>query len=320
MRKSTKKVLAICTSDWHLYQNPPVWRSTEPDWYGAMQRPIDEIACLQTEHDCPILFAGDMFHRWNVPPELINWCLNVFPSDIYSIPGQHDMPNHNLSEMRRSAYTVLQRAGCINDLPVCSHESVYIAKKGLMIRAFPWGVPLIPVTRHSNLLEVAVVHDYVWRKGFAYPGSPMEKDLSNKDNTFDKIYNGRYFGYDLIIYGDNHKSFLTTVGKTTVYNCGPIMRRGRDEEYNNPQVGLLHSDGSITVHYLDTSKDRHLTSTEQPDVESDMVEQSMAKLSEELAKLGSSALDFTEAWKQYERRNKINERVSNIIMKAMEND
>src|SRR3990172_3116798 len=101
--------IAILTADWHLSHKPPIFRSTEPDWYAAMQRPLDEIISLSVIHHCPVLCAGDIFHKWNSPPELINFVMSQADCTKLTIAGQHDLPNHNFREIERSAYWTLDK-------------------------------------------------------------------------------------------------------------------------------------------------------------------------------------------------------------------
>ena len=54
-----------------------------------MQRSLEQIRDLQKEFDCPVICAGDIFDKWNSPPELINFAYDNLP-EIYAIPGQHD--------------------------------------------------------------------------------------------------------------------------------------------------------------------------------------------------------------------------------------
>ena len=48
------KVIAILSADWHLSHHPPVWRSAEPDWYAAMQRPLEEVSTKQKQREAEI--------------------------------------------------------------------------------------------------------------------------------------------------------------------------------------------------------------------------------------------------------------------------
>jgi len=320
----TKKAIGILSADYHLSHKPPVWRSNEPDWYAAMQRPLDEIRELSDKYKCPVLCAGDIFDKWNSPPELINWVIQLlrktgepFGPTFYSIPGQHDIPNHNFDEIKRSAYeTICKTAIC--DLPCGEGALENIASQEMTIWPFPFGFKIRPEKRETKFLKVALVHNYVWMPGHSYPNAPKEKQIPLYGKHNKNMVGDKYFGYDVIIYGDNHKGFQTQIGKTTIFNCGTLMRRKSDEENYRPMVGLLYSDGSVEPHYLDISKDKHLTAEEAKPREQ-VEELDMDELADELRKLGSSALDFADAVKQYCQSKGVDKPVQDIILKAMEN-
>lgn len=301
-----KKVIAILCADIHLSHKPPIWRSTEENWYTAMQRPLDEIQKLQDKYQCPVLVAGDIFDKWNSPAELINFAIQNIPENVWAIPGQHDVPNHNIKELHRSAFANLTLSNTIH------YELDYSLDK-FYLHSIPFGTEMQSCGGHG--LRVAIIHDYAWIPGFSYPNAPKEKHLFMKSQH---LINGKYYGYDVIVYGDNHKSFQTQIGKTTIFNCGTLMRRKSDEENYKPQVGLLYSDGSVEPHYLDISRDKHLAAEEAKPREQ-MEELDMDELADELRKLGSSALDFSDAVKQYCVSKGVKEPVQDIILKAMEN-
>ena len=120
-------------------------------------------------------------------------------------------------------------------------------------------------------------------------------------------------GYDAVVIGDNHKGWK--VGN--VLNCGTFIRRKADEWNYKPAVGLLYPDGRIKRHYLDIGNDRTLTT---PDGDGDDAA-SLAGLSDfigELQALGDSAIDFTEAVKQYLESNKVEDGVRQVILQSLE--
>jgi len=85
--QSESKVIAIICSDLHLSLKPPVFRSDEPDWFAAMQRPLDEIRRLQKHYGCDVLCCGDVFNDWNSSAELINWAVERLPKmRLFSSP------------------------------------------------------------------------------------------------------------------------------------------------------------------------------------------------------------------------------------------
>ncbi len=44
-----------------------------------------------------------------------------------------------------------------------------------------------------------------------------------------------------------------------ILNAGCFIRRHSNEENYKPRIGMLTEDGRIISHYLDTSKDKHLS-------------------------------------------------------------
>jgi DNA repair exonuclease SbcCD nuclease subunit len=300
--QNADNVIAICCADIHLSLKAPVWRSAEEDWMEAMKRPLLELQKLQEKYDCPVICAGDIFDRWNSPPELINFAMDHIPDEIYAIPGQHDLPLHNYNEIHRSAFWTLLGASRIQGLNRVSNRH-----QGVMrLRGVPFGFELLPIEESDDYLNIAVVHKYIWIPGHSYPQAPVTNRLSKK-----KIPKG----YDVIIYGDNHKGFLTEVNGTTIFNCGTLMRRKSDEVDYEPHVGLLLDTGEIKIHYLDTSQDKYL---ENLDNKKEDEEIDMSSFIKELEKLGATDLDFEDAIIQYMKSKKVNPKVKEIILKSME--
>jgi len=310
-------VRAILVADVHLQTRAPVARAAEPDWFAAMARPLAELQELQALHKgAPIIYAGDIFDRWNAGPELINFALQHLPFG-YAVPGQHDLPNHNYDEIGRSAYWTLVEAGRIeNLLPNDIHN---IASWGMVLTGYPWGYPvhpekLVEERRTSNLPDgptsVAVVHRMIWQKGTGYPGAPVDRMVGG--------YRAGLAGYDVAVFGDNHKGFITKIkGGPVVCNCGGFMRRHADEGAYRPGVGLLYADGTVARHYLDITKDHFAAATEAEETVAQILD--ITAFMEELQALGvNDALDFTATLKRFIADNKTPRRVADIILRACE--
>lgn len=266
------KPVALLCSDLHLSHTPPAARSAEPDWYAAQKRVLDEVK----DWNLPVLCAGDIFDRWNSPAELINFALECLPDGMICIPGQHDLPNHRLDEIQRSAYWTLVKAGKIKNLYY--HEWYEAGDFRAVLHPYPWSVDVEP-TEKSSTFKIAIIHAYIWKSGYSYPGADENKHVI-------KYQMERLAGYDVAVFGDNHKSFLDG----NVFNCGTMMRRKIDEMDYRPNVGILHDDGSIKLHYLDTSKDQFIDVDEPKQVLADTRE-----FIRELKLLDQDSLDFREA-------------------------
>ena len=308
VRGTDEKVIAILCADIHLSLNPPIWRSVEEDWFWAMQRPLVEIKKIQQEHDCTIICAGDIFDKWNSPPELINFALKHLPN-MYAVPGQHDLPLHNYDDIEKSAYWTLVKAGKINPLP----PKVYSDHKNIIMHGFPFGYPVKPITKiEGSKPQIAVVHEYACIEGLSYSNAPSGSDVAKRKAKF---IDGKIMGYDVIVYGDNHKGFYCHIGDTHIFNCGSLMRRNSDQIDYKPQVGLLLSSGEVIPHYLDISKDKYIDTANT--LGPGMALPGMKEYIEELEKLGDTDLDFLEAMKQYLKTNNVKTEIANVILGAM---
>lgn len=316
-------VVAILCSDIHLSHSPPVARSAEPSWYSAMARPLAQIRKLAKECRAPVVCAGDVFDKWNPPPELINFALQELP-EMFAIPGQHDLPHHDYGSIRKSAYWTLIEAEAITNLPPGFPVDASI--NGICpvrLHGFPFGFPLGPLSKERQaekparkdleFLEIAVVHRYVWsNSNGGYSNAP-------KDGYFREVQK-QLAGYDLIVSGDNHIPFSTGFKRDNksippIWNCGGLMRRKSDERNRPCLVGLLHEDGSVTQHELDCSEDKWLDPSEHPQ---SLAEGDYRDFLEEMKSLGDAAIDFGEAVNRFFDKEKTPSGIRRIVLQAME--
>lgn len=245
MRKTD--VVALALADLHFTHTPPLARSYEKDWYGVMDGYIGQLNALQAKHNYPpVLCAGDVFDKPTAPPQLVNFLLHRLPQ-MYAVPGQHDLPFHVYKDLDKSSFQTLVHADRIKLLEPGKPWEV----GGMRLHGFPFGFEVTPLKKpHSLCLEIAVVHSYIWTAGSSYPGAPKSARLG--------AWRKKLKGYDVAVFGDNHKGFLTPgdhPGDLSILNCGSFMRRKADEVGYKPAVGLIHADGSVTPHYLDTKQD-----------------------------------------------------------------
>lgn len=302
------KPIAVLCSDLHLQERAPVARSAEPDWWAAMQRPIDEMKALAKKHKVPVVCAGDVFDHWKAPPQLINWALEHLPV-MYAVPGQHDLPLHSYEDMDKSAYGTLVRFGKI--IPIHYKKPLRV-HPGLVLWGFPWNHKLhcCPLEKRDDEVRLAVIHAYCWQKNATYPGAKEEQRVG--------AYKQKLLGYHTAVFGDNHKPFLNTSGDCVVFNHGGFMRRKIDEVSHRPALGLLMEDGSVELHYQDTSKDLFIDRDEAKFEEGDEFE--MTEFLKELGSLGGTELDFRDAVKHYLNTYEVSTGAQNIILKALHDD
>ena len=109
-----KEATAILTADIHLRDDIPVCRTD--DFILTQAKKLDFISALQKQHSCPVLMAGDIFHKWKASPYLLAFAIEHFPKNSIAIAGQHDLPQHNFSNFDKSGLHVLEKAEIVKVL------------------------------------------------------------------------------------------------------------------------------------------------------------------------------------------------------------
>jgi DNA repair exonuclease SbcCD nuclease subunit len=308
-------VIAILLSDIHLSHSPPIARNNEPNWYAAMERQLTFLKELQKQHENPpIIVAGDIFHRWNSPPELINFALQEFPV-MYSIAGQHDMPYHNFFEVKKSAYWTLVEAGKLIDIPYDKPYKIQHQMMDLVLYGFPFGFPLKPnLERDSDVVTVAVIHDYCWRSGFSYFGAPEEKSVEGHCRLG--------MNYDVLHFGDNHKGFLKRFDDQWIFNGGTFYRRAIDELDYRPRVGLVVVEFEddrfeIVVKPVYVPVEEDILSVKVQEAKSE-VGVEIGNFVDYLSTITLNSLDIEGVIRQYTEMNSVRDAVRVEIMKLLE--
>jgi hypothetical protein len=299
---SRNAVKAIFVADLHLSLHPPIARSGEKDWLGVQAGYLNQLQVLASKHKAPIICAGDIFHTWNAPSELVNHTLSHIPI-MGAIPGNHDLPLHNYEDMHRSAFYTLVMTDKVRLLS----EPTLVGE--LAIVPFPYGAKLRPVKPHPSRTVVAVCHQYCWSNGSGFPGA----SVSHHYKTLAK----KLAGCDYAVFGDNHIPFEAEYAGVKIFNCGGFIRRNMDEKKHLPSVGLL-TDKGIVRHYLDCKHDKFLTMEQTALAEKDGVTLAVSNFIEELAALGDSDVDFEKAVNQYCIKHNIPADVKDAIIASIQ--
>lgn len=287
-------------------------RSGEVSWYECMRRAWFEVADLQYKHVCPVVIAGDITHKsgdinHKEPAELTSFIIRMFSNGtIIACAGNHDLPNHNYEEIQKSILWTLVEAKKIQLIE--PNKSIEI--NNTRFHGFPWGTELKPLDNpHDMLIEVAICHHFVWTKDTGYEGAPEDCRL--------KAVKEKLKGYDVALFGDNHKFlFRPSDEEVTILNPGTFMRRTTHDLDHKPCVGLLHSDGTVTIHYLDTSKDVYLNRDEMQQRKKDKA--NFSDFVEGLTNIGDSEFDFPRAVKYFLDNNQVKSETKKEIIRMLQ--
>jgi len=281
------QLIAILMADLHLSHKAPAARSCEKDWYAVQRGYLRQVSRLQKRHSrdltyqIPVVVAGDLFDRWNAPAELVNFALANLPKSIFAVPGNHDLPPGGWKDLKKTAFYTLVKANRITLLEPGKPMEMG-GRAPLRMHGFPSGFQVKPLENlHDMLVEIAVVHQYIWTKATGHPGADPEHRA--------KAMMPRLKGYDVACFGDNHTP-LSVAGPTRIFNPGTFMCRKSDERGITPSVGLLRSDNSIERFYLDVSGDRFVDAA---DLQKTMID--YGEFMAELSQLGDVAISFADA-------------------------
>jgi len=301
---SKPNLIAIACGDLHLTLQRPACRADD-DWMGVQAGYLRQLRDLAG--NLSILCTGDIFDRWNASPELVNFALKHLPDGMISVPGNHDLPNHRLDLMHRSGYGVLKAAGKIKDI---SDEDWLIPKgQAFVVYGFGWEQEILPPSNLSKgIPHIALVHRYIWTRGCCYPGAPEESNVTGLKKCLK--------GYDVALFGDNHKGFLAQVGDCRVLNCGGFIRRKSDEMDYRPTVGLIYSDGSILLGNLGTNQDKfqeQVKNRKETPV-------NMKEFIDSLEGLGEQGLDFRASVLQHLESGDLKSSVRKLILEIIEEE
>jgi hypothetical protein len=301
-------IILITAGDLHLTLTPPAFRSKEKDWLGRQAEYLQELEEVRAKHNCPIAYTGDIFDKWKVEPELINFALDCLPKG-YAIAGNHDLPYHRLDQIKKSAYWTLVRSQKLEHVgPEGTFTESYDYKQRcLFLFGFSWGqeINTLPVLFDENF-RVALVHAYCWQEGHSFPGCENDTHAAEWWDLLKDRANAAVFG-------DNHKGFL----RRKLLNGGGFMRRRSDETSYKPFIGLLTDKGEWRQHFLNTSKDVCLEHSD----DMDLVQAAGFNFNdflEMLEDLGDSSLDFEAAVKEAMNKYKVRDAVRQIILRCLE--
>lgn len=227
----------LITGDWHLRNGGPEQRLD--DYEASQERKVFWIFNKAAELGCHhIIQPGDLteyapYPRMNY--ERVKKYIKIFSHwkrkaniDLITIHGQHDMPNHQQQD--NTPIAVLAEANVINLLPqsgwCCSIKDVdfygcYYGEE-------------IPKPNSPERFSILVIHKMISDRDYWDGHVPYASVQWMIEKCID---------YDLIISGDNHKSFHWFGNLEGclrgIFNCGSLMRSTIAQGDHKPHVWVF---------------------------------------------------------------------------------
>ena len=288
----------VLLGDLHIGDLHPPCRTD--NYLETLRGKLYQIRKLQMSMDNPVVLqAGDVFDNWKQSPYVLTKAIEYLPDAMWCIPGQHDLPQHNMKQIERSAFQT-----------VMASEKCYFLD-GLRIgdirmEGFPWGSELKEPRECTNF-NIAVMHISTWMK----PYMPDQKPGHAK-GLLDRA---THMGWDLLVTGDNHETFVVENEDGVLINPGSLMRMRANQIKHKPCVFTFDTEvGTYEQHFLDI--DRAAVTREHVEIEK-AHKKRMNAFVESLKNTTEIGLSFEDNMDRFLEENEVPEPVVRELLNAM---
>ena len=213
---NTKKISAILCADLHLREDQPLCRTD--NYFLTQINKLNFLFELGTKHNIWTFFcAGDFFDKAKVSEEFKTNLLECDMPPFYVIPGNHDLPEHNVKNFKKSSLGVMKAADKVTvkeNVPLETFHTANIKNRK---------IGLIHKLIHKSTEDSVVAEG----KTISYPAQKLLKDNPE---------------FDLILSGDNHKTFVEEYEGRLLVNPGSMMRMTAAQVDHKPCVFLYYAE------------------------------------------------------------------------------
>lgn len=226
----------LLTGDWQVRDDVPLCRTD--DYFAAMQRKmewiVDRALCEGVQ---AVLHSGDVFDRGRPMQAqlleiLVMRTLRPLVNagiEFLVVPGNHDLPYHQLNEVYRSSFGVVADTGTMWDVTGVPA----MLGDGVVVFGAAWTQDLPTKFPEPN----ARFRIGLWHVGVNMPG---EEDLSTTEMFED------FEEYDLIVTGHNHQYIAERHDSGQhirhIINPGSMMRENIDQIDFRPSVTIFDTE------------------------------------------------------------------------------
>jgi len=296
----------LLTGDWHLTAKSPENRLD--DYWNTIQDKVNEVFQIANDHNVKaILQPGDLFDSAYVSYGVSGYLgsrISNFSGDFISVPGQHDLRFHN-SDNHNTPFHMLWKSSLI-DIPFVEYPEENIAIYGA-----GWGES-VPAIKDGRCLNILLTHRMIIRdeKGKLWEGQE-EYDVA------DKLL--QRSGFDLIVSGDNHQSFLSKTKKGMLVNCGSLLRSTISQKDHKPVVYIFNTINCIAKKIeLTTEPFDHVMDLEKRE-RSEKRDEKLNHFIEQLQSTDTADVNYKDnVWKLIKETEKAGEPVSDGVMNIIE--
>lgn len=164
------------------------------------------------------LVPGDLWDNWRNDSDVLNPVLDLnWPCAaghlVFAVPGQHDLPGHNISSIHRSSFQTLLLSGKIQFSG--GSRLIRDVRFDWCLSMYAWKQPWSRLLRNPPTRNVILAHKPTWLKPIS-PGQKPDHAVALLD---------KYPHCQLMVLGDNHAGFMVqqqSDGKYESYHTANI--------------------------------------------------------------------------------------------------
>ena len=298
----------IITADWHLRSQKPRCR-LDDNWMETQKNALRQIACHAKEHEADVIVIGDIFHSTNETTNEIIGLVQEFAKELgenelslYILAGNHDLPQHNIENIHRAAFSILLNSRNIfhvSQIPDAKEKEVYAPDFGL--------------EEHDRLTDAEIVFRHI----LCFPENeklPPGAKAVKPSELFLQSPNAQ-----CIFTGDYHRQFVYQKNKKILLNPGCLLRQAADMLDYKPAVFLIYfSDDTLTYASLPIIDNEKLVTDEYLETEK-LRNYRIEAFIERIKENESVTFDFIENVHTALKDNTIDVETKNTILELMEN-
>jgi DNA repair exonuclease SbcCD nuclease subunit len=300
----------IITSDWHLRSQRPRCR-LDDNWLETQKTALTHIATYAENYKADVIVIGDIFHSTNETTNEVIGLVQEFASilekkkrRLYILAGNHDLPQHNIENIYRSAFNILLNSKNIFHLDQIKINDGKFEYSSSKISAANFGA------------DENFDADIVFKHILCFPENekiPPSDKIVKPSELFAQFKNARY-----IFTGDYHRQFVFNKGKTKkLVNPGCLLRQAADMIDYEPSVILFDFETGeyevcpipddeklVTDEYLEREEERN---------------QRIEAFIERIKENEQVTFDFIENVYNLMKSNNIGKEIKDVILELMEN-
>ena len=298
----------LFTGDIHLRPDVPVCRTD--DFLVAQWAKLEQIQKLAKRQNLAWIDAGDVFHKAVPSLHFVNQVITRLHCSIeFGIMGNHDLPAHNIGRMMESAWGTLYESGRLGNMPRVAPLTIDVTDKLVAeIYGANYGEEIPkPYRTQPGIFKVLVMHGMVY--------ASRNDIIPNAPGSMAKKLLRDHKGYDLIVTGHNHQSFMVELNGRHLVNPGSMTRQTADQADHIPRIVTWTPKDGLQWHTLTCDTDvvsrEHLVKKEQK-------EEQLSAFVQSLQDVGEVSLSFEDNVETVIRENKPDKPVKDKVREAME--